>query len=102
MRWSLFGFSGLSTSKCRYSAISTAMRSAADIDEVGWPEFAAADARTESTRSCCPSSASWAASMVGTLRRDERVALAGHFAEQLLEGVRELLDPLALERPGHV
>ena len=32
------------------------MRSAADMDEVGWPDFAAALARMESTRSCCPSS----------------------------------------------
>src|SRR5580765_7800164 len=32
------------------------MRSAADMDEVGCPEFAAAAERTESTRSCCPSS----------------------------------------------
>ena len=34
----------------------TAARSAADIDEVGWPEPALALARTASTRSCCPSS----------------------------------------------
>ncbi|BCL26538.1 hypothetical protein GCM10017557_13970 [Streptomyces aurantiacus] len=32
------------------------MRSAADIEEVGCPEPAAAAARTLSTRSCCPSS----------------------------------------------
>ena len=32
------------------------MRSAADMDEVGCPESAAAAERTESTRSCCPSS----------------------------------------------
>src|SRR5215208_6558555 len=31
------------------------MRSAPDIDDVGWPELAAALARTESTRSCCAS-----------------------------------------------
>src|SRR5712664_375446 len=33
----------------------TATRSAADIDEVGWPEPAAVLQRIESTRSCCPS-----------------------------------------------
>src|SRR4051812_5253805 len=32
------------------------MRSAADMDEVGCPEPAAAEERTESTRSCCPNS----------------------------------------------
>ena len=32
------------------------MRSAADMEEVGWPEFVTALARMESTRSCCPSS----------------------------------------------
>ena len=37
---------------------STAIRSAADIEEVGWPELAAAAARTESTRSCWASSCS--------------------------------------------
>src|SRR4029077_10682386 len=31
------------------------MRSAADIEEVGWPEPAAVLHRMESTRSCCPS-----------------------------------------------
>ena len=46
--------------------MSTAMRSAADMEEVGWPEPAAADARTESTRSCCPSSPHWVASMTAT------------------------------------
>src|SRR4051794_16472931 len=105
IRWSLFGLSGRSTSKRRCPPpISTAIRSAADIEEVGWPEFAAADARTESTRSCCPSSASWAESMLmaGPLRRDELVALAGHLAEQLLERVGELVHALALERVGHV
>jgi hypothetical protein len=34
----------------------TEIRSAADIDEVGWPDFVTAAARIESTRSCCPSS----------------------------------------------
>ena len=33
----------------------TAIRSAADIDEVGWPEPAAVLQRIESTRSCWPS-----------------------------------------------
>src|ERR671914_26493 len=36
--------------------MSTAMRSAADIDEVGGRPPAAFDERIESTRSCCPSS----------------------------------------------
>src|SRR5687767_1905081 len=36
--------------------MSTAMRSAADIDDVGCPLPAALEERTESTRSCCPSS----------------------------------------------
>src|SRR5918999_5821405 len=36
--------------------MSTAMRSAADIDEVGWPDPAALLIRMESTRSCCPRS----------------------------------------------
>src|SRR5690242_13100275 len=31
------------------------MRSAADIDDVGWPDPAAVLERMESTRSCCPS-----------------------------------------------
>jgi hypothetical protein len=34
----------------------TAIKSAADIDEVGWPEPAAVLARMLSTRNCCPSS----------------------------------------------
>ena len=50
------GFSGSSKSYWRYLSRRTAIRSAADIDDVGWPEPAAAAARTESTRSCCPSS----------------------------------------------
>src|ERR1700738_2689397 len=33
----------------------TAVRSAADIEEVGWPDPAAVLQRIESTRSCCPS-----------------------------------------------
>ena len=36
--------------------MSTAIRSAADIDEVGWPEPAVVLDRMLSTRSCCPSS----------------------------------------------
>jgi hypothetical protein len=32
----------------------TPMRSADDIEEVGWPEPAAVLQRIESTRSCCP------------------------------------------------
>ena len=55
-RWSFRGSSGLSKSYRRYFASSTDMRSAADIDEVGWPDFGTAAARTESTRSCWPSS----------------------------------------------
>src|SRR5215218_2683457 len=104
--WSLLGSSGRSTSKRRCSAISTAIRSAADIDEVGWPDPAAADARTESTRSCCPSSAHWAASIgiARTLRRRARegLALAGDLAQELRERVGELLDALALERQRDV
>ena len=50
--------------------MSTAIRSAADIEEVGWPEPAAADVRMESTRSCWPSSrrksASWAMTYAAT------------------------------------
>jgi hypothetical protein len=42
-------------SYCRYLVMSTAMRSAADIEEVGCPEPAAVLQRMESTRSCCPS-----------------------------------------------
>src|SRR5689334_12005232 len=41
------------------------MRSAADIEEVGWPEPAAAAARTESTRSCWPSSRHCSCSFIG-------------------------------------
>ena len=48
------------------SASSTAIRSAADIEEVGWPEPAAAAARTESTRSCCASSCSCSRLMVSS------------------------------------
>jgi hypothetical protein len=51
-RWSLRGLSGSWKSYRRYFASSTAMRSAADIDEVGCPDFVIAAARTESTRSC--------------------------------------------------
>ena len=51
-RWSFRGSCGLSKSYLRYFASSTDMRSAADIDEVGWPDFGTAAARTESTRSC--------------------------------------------------
>src|SRR5918999_2394308 len=36
--------------------MSTAMRSAADMEDVGCPELVTAAARTESTRSCCASS----------------------------------------------
>ena len=48
--------SGTPKSYCRCFASSTDIRSAADIPEVGCPDFAAAAQRTESTRNCCPSS----------------------------------------------
>ena len=44
---------------------STAIRSAADMDEVGCPELAAADDRMESTRSCWPSSRQRSMSVMG-------------------------------------
>ena len=40
----------------RYFEIRTAISSAADIDDVGWPDFGTALARMESMRSCCASS----------------------------------------------
>src|SRR5690242_7963725 len=55
MRWSLFGSLGLDQSYWRYLVSRTAIRSAADIEEVGWPEPAAVLQRIESTRSCWPS-----------------------------------------------
>src|SRR5215207_1866617 len=78
----------------------TASRSAADIEEVGWPEPAAADARTESTRSCWPSSRrkSVRSPMTSGARANELIPLALEVGEQLAEGLRELLHPLALER----
>src|SRR5262249_22303483 len=45
----------------------TAMRSAADIAEVGCPDPAAALIRTESTRNCCPSSSRSVAFMAAIL-----------------------------------
>ena len=43
-------------SKGHASPLYYSILKAADIDEVGWPEPAAAEVRTESTRSCWPSS----------------------------------------------
>ena len=37
-RWSPAGFEGSSKSSFRWPSSSTAIRSAADIEEVGWPE----------------------------------------------------------------
>jgi hypothetical protein len=48
----LAGFSGSSKSYRRYLSISTAIRSAADIEDVGCPDLVPAAARTESTLSC--------------------------------------------------
>src|SRR5229473_5064393 len=55
IRWSLLGSFGLFQSYCKYRVVRTAMRSAADIEDVGCPEPAAVLERMESTRSCCPS-----------------------------------------------
>ena len=55
-KWSLLGFLALFQSYFRYLASSTAIRSAADMDEVGWPDPAAVVQRMLSTRNCCPSS----------------------------------------------
>src|SRR5688500_16259645 len=71
MRWSLLGWSGAAKSYRRWFAASTAIRSAADIDEVGWPLFAAAAARTESTRNCCPSSRSSSALTIAPMLREK-------------------------------
>jgi hypothetical protein len=56
MRWSLFGLCGLSKSYLKYLAMSTAMRSAADMEEVGCPDPAAVLLRILSTRNCVASS----------------------------------------------
>jgi hypothetical protein len=48
--------SGWPKSYRRYFEIRTAINSAADIDDVGWPDFGTALARMESMRSCCASS----------------------------------------------
>src|SRR6185437_11116933 len=56
MRRSLPGLCGLTQSYFKYLIRSTAMRSAADIDDVGWPEPAAVVHLMLSTRSWAPSS----------------------------------------------
>jgi len=48
--------------------MSTAIRSAADMLDVGWPDPAAVLARTESTRSCWASSKTSARSEAGPTR----------------------------------
>src|SRR4029079_4090173 len=82
------------------------MTSAADIPEVGWPDFATAAGRIESTRNCWPSSRSSLASIAAILgaRRglvpvgygpDVKVAIAfDHRVVRLRAAVREAL-------PGH-
>src|SRR5580700_10324346 len=73
MRRSLLGKCGCDQSKRRYFASSTAMRSAADIEEVGCPEPAAVVQRMLSTRSCAASSFhsfSWSAIVHSTLSWD--------------------------------
>ena len=58
------GLFGSAKSKRRYPSTRTAIRSAADIAEVGCPDFAAALIRTESTRNCWPSSRRRSASVM--------------------------------------
>jgi hypothetical protein len=55
-RWSPAGLVGSSKSSFRCPSSSTAIRSAADMEDVGWPEPPASLLRIESTRSCCASS----------------------------------------------
>src|SRR3989475_12634387 len=74
----------------------TAMRSAADIEEVGWPEPAAVLQRMESTRSCWPSWRANSRSVVAIvsvtamslLGTDGRRSLAGGLRGSGCEGYR--------------
>jgi len=59
-------------------ATSTAIRSAADIPEVGWPDFATAAGRIESTRNCWPSSRSWFGSIAVILRARRQLLPVGY------------------------
>src|SRR3954452_16354454 len=75
----------------------TAIRSAADMPEVGWPDPAFAAGRIASTRSCCPSSRQSSTSFIATILctvRRVKVAVAFdhrgvHLREPILEALRE-------------
>src|SRR3954465_4516598 len=77
--------------------MSTAIRSAADIAEVGWPDPAFAAGRIASTRSCCPSSRQSSTSFIATILctvRRVKVAVAFdhrgvHLRDKVLETLRE-------------
>src|SRR5207248_6731417 len=75
----IVGSSGRDQSYCRWRLIRTAIRSAADIDEVGWPEPAAVLQRIESTRSCWPRS-----------RRKSRSFLVGVSATAISDSISPL------------
>ena len=96
-------------------AASTAIRSAADIPEVGWPDFATAAGRIESTRNCWPSSRGARSppspAIVGGRRRRlspvgygpvVKVAVAfDHRGVQLRDAMLDALAGHSRRRPGH-
>src|SRR2546425_10695771 len=75
------------------------MRSAADIEEVGWPEPAAVLQRMESTRSCWPSWRANSRSVVAIVSVTAMSLLGTNGAKVPLRGVCVDLDVKFIECP---